>query len=386
MNTPIKKGMIDTAPLRTLDTLVKYAHATLGKPTNSFGKLRYPCPFGAHSRPKLELSEWHGRGRFKCWACGCDGDVFDLARHLTGKSDFREIAQEVAELTGYSHLIEPSTASIPRPARHVPKPAPLAPPPPPVTEFTPDVEKRALAAVAKAHAVENRPALEARAHELGLPYEALHLHTSLEHAHAGLVGLDNAGHLLYVYTVTDEVGTVRVFSIKTRHFAHDVEQGKPKIQLHKGSRKRALFGAEQLPENGRVLAIITEGESDFFALWYSVHIWHEWNIHNTPNACPPPEAVPIVVAKPDAGGFKPEWTSPLVGADVILVVDDDDAGRKGAAKTAEMLQGAGVHSVYYWTPPTGCKDARDAFNQERPWGLIQDVLINKTQNLTIYNQ
>ena len=67
----------------------------------------------------------------------------------------------------------------------------------------------------------------------------------------------------------------------------------------------------------------------------------------------------------------------LVGKDIILVVDADEAGIKGADKTAKILRAAGVRRIFTWLPPDGCKDARAAFNPSAPSNLAESIITNK---------
>ena len=63
----------------------------------------------------------------------------------------------------------------------------------------------------------------------------------------------------------------------------------------------------------------------------------------------------------------------------MLIVDNDDAGRKGAEKTAGILRAAGVRRVFVWLPPDGVKDARAALDAARPWLLADDLMENRKE-------
>jgi len=51
--------------------------------------------------------------------------------------------------------------------------------------------------------------------------------------------------------------------------------------------------------------------------------------------------------------FKPEWASLFIGKKTIIIMDGDDAGRKGAEKTMRILRGAGVQEVVIIDMPEG---------------------------------
>jgi len=59
-------------------------------------------------------------------------------------------------------------------------------------------------------------------------------------------------------------------------------------------------------------------------------------------------------------GFKPEWTGVFTGLDVVLCLDNDEAGTEATKKLAEMLYLEGVR-VHKKVLPAGVKDVTDYF-------------------------
>jgi hypothetical protein len=236
-----------------------------------------------------------------------------------------------------------------------------------------DEEAAALDAVR--HAAASPDALAWWADRLGLPLDVLMFHTDIQEAAPfGLLGLDERGRLLYVYTnrpAADE--PVRVVGVKTRN----LPGAEPRF-LMRGS-KQTPWGWDAVDSAGHVF--ITEGESDALAVRAALWAWLDDWAHNEPDSFPAADALPVVVGKPDAGTFRDTWARLLVGKDVVLVVDNDDAGRKGAEKTAGILRAAGVRRVFLWTPPAGAKDARAALDAARPWLLADDLLENRKEIL-----
>ena len=199
------------------------------------------------------------------------------------------------------------------------------------------------------------------------------VHTDIQEAGAlGLLGIDEHGRLLYVYTHLPAAGeAVRVVGVKTRNLP-GVE---PRF-LMRGS-KQMPWGWDSVDAAG--LVFVTEGESDALAVRAALWAWLDDWAHNEPDTFPAADAWPVVVGKPDAGTFRDTWARRLVGKDVVLIVDNDDAGRKGAEKTAGILRAAGVRRVFVWTPPAGVKDARAALDVSRPWLLADDLMENRKE-------
>lgn len=94
----------DRAALKAPDVLHAYCRAALGA-GKQVGRLTfYPCPWGAHTRPKLEVTERDGVGVAMCRACDKGGTVFDVAAGVLGldaRKDFAAVVQGVADAVGY---------------------------------------------------------------------------------------------------------------------------------------------------------------------------------------------------------------------------------------------------------------------------------------------
>ena len=78
----------DKAALKVPDVLHAYCRAVLGAGKQVGRLMFYPCPWGAHSRPKLEVSERDGVGVAMCRACDCGGTVYDVIRHVVEEYDY----------------------------------------------------------------------------------------------------------------------------------------------------------------------------------------------------------------------------------------------------------------------------------------------------------
>lgn len=372
----------DVDALKAPDVLRTYCEHELGAGRRRGSLMFYRCPWGTHTRLKLEVTEKNGVGLAMCRACNCGGSVMDVAAGVLGmdaKRDFAAVVEHVAEVVGYALRDDDSPRrgkrrqarrryTLTRPQEHR-KNADAA-----LVEYLPaDEEKAALEAVRRAAGT---PAAMARfSNELGLPLRALMTHTDMELAGRGLLGLSHDGHLLYVYTCCDAVGTVRVLMTKIRSWPNEISAGKQRFYCGKGSHKHALYGADSIGVSECV--IITEGESDCLALRAAQDEYLEYERCCVPDDYPPPEQIEAIVAKPDAGTFKPMWATPLHGRDVILCVDNDEAGRKGAADTAAILKDAGVCRVFAWSPTGGEKDVREAYRRCNSCALIDDIILKK---------
>ena len=374
----------DVAALKAPDVLHAYCRAALGAGKQEGRLTFYPCPWGAHSRPKLEVSERDGVGVAMCRACDCGGTVYDVAAGVLGldaRKDFPAVVQAVADAVGY--VLREDAAEIPRkgyrkgqtgfsrPLGAVATPAPARPVEKPLEYLPPDEEAAALDAVRRA--AENPVRMAEHAALLGLPLDVLMLHTDIQEAGAlGLLGLGKGGRLLYVYTHRPAAGEpVRVVGVKTLNLP-GVE---PRF-LMRGS-KQMPWGWDAVEAAG--LVFVTEGESDALAVRAALWAWLDDWAHNEPDSFPAADAWPVVVGKPDAGTFRDTWARRLVGKDVELIVDNDDAGRKGAEKTAGILRAAGVRRVFVWTPPAGVKDARAALDVSRPWLLADSLFFGRKE-------
>lgn len=379
----------DVAALKSRDVLLAYCEKRLGKPKRTGSTWYFPCPYGNHTRPKLSVGEKNGVGLCYCYACGKGGDIFKLAATVEGlssKQDFAAVVESIAAAVDMTLRREEPQKGRPRtlpdkdgntPARTCLREwrAALDEEPPAMEFLPPDLEAQAWQAVQ--FAKNNLDGMKVHAHALGLPLAALGVRTDKELAALGLLGLDISGALLYVYTHKEAGGQWRITAVKRRAFPHEVERGFPRFTAWRGSKKQALWGAPQLLEGKPSRVIITEGESDALAVEYSLASLLDYLSHAEPHHYPPLDSCPIVLAKPDASSFRESWAKSLKGLDVILTIDDDDAGRKGAAATAAILKKAGAARVFGWSPKGKAKDPRAAFNPRAPWRLIESIMNDK---------
>lgn len=374
----------DIAALKAPDVLHTYCRAALGA-GKQVGRLTfYPCPWGAHTRPKLEVTERDGIGVAMCRACDTGGTVFDVAAGVLGldvKRAFSAVVRGVADSVGY--VLRDDDTGTPqkthrkrkvgfsRPLGVVTPPVSVTPAEKPLEYLPADEEAAELDAVRRLAGDADAQARYAAL--LGLPVDVLQYHTETqEAAPLGLLGLDERGRLLYVYTHRPAAGEpVRVFAVKRRSLPGEsprfIMRGSPALP----------WGMDAV--NAAGLVLVTEGESDALAVRAAFWAWLDDWAHNAPESFPAADALPAVIAKPSAGTFKESWACRLKGKDIILVTDNDDAGRKGAGKTAGILRAAGVRRVFSWTPPDGFKDARAALDAVRPWLLADDVMINRKE-------
>lgn len=366
----------DIEALKGYDIARAYCETALGQPVRKGRVPVFPCPFGAHTRPHLELADLGGVGITLCRACNRGGTVLDVAAAVLGvdvRRHFAACVREVAARVGYI-LHESPDGKVVRRRRgqHLPRPlCPAAPKPAEPQELPPQEQAEALHAVARAR--RNPQAMRAHAEALGLPLEDMMPLTDPTAAGSpGLLGLDAARRLLYIYTRRAADG-VHVLMVKTRSTPAEVARGKPRF-LCRG-RKCALFGAQAARGAGDVY--ITEGESDALAVRAAFRQWLDYMAHNAPDIYPAVGELPTVLAKPDAGTFRAEWAAPLVAANVTLISDADAAGLEGARRTAAVLAAAGVRHLYRWTPSRGAKDARAALRAGCPMQLAEDILTNR---------
>lgn len=377
----------DVAALKAPEVLHAYCRAALGAGKQKGRLTFYPCPFGTHSRLKLEVTERDGVGVALCRACNTGGTVFDVAAGVLGldvKRDFASVVRGVADTVGYI-LRDDGTetprkgsrkrkAGFSRPVGVSAPPAPARTADKPLEYLPPEMERAALDAVRRA--ADNPTRMATYAALLGIPFDCLMYHTRTEDAAAlGLLGLDERGRLLYVYTHRPAPGEpVRVHLVKFRCKEIPWRPGDDRsFHIPRGCSKDKLWGMDALTAAGVV--VITEGESDALAVRAAFWAWLDDWAHNAPETYPY-DAMPAVVCKPDASTFKESWAHRLRGKDVILVADSDVAGRTGAESTARILHAAGVRRVFIWTP-TGVKDARAALDATEPWLLAEDIVENK---------
>lgn len=371
----------DIAALRAPDVLQAYCSTALGQGVRRGRAWVYPCPFGAHTRPKLEIAERDGCGVALCRACNMGGTVYHIAAAVMGldvRKDFPAVVQGVADTVGYTLRTDDTgmlkkrhrkrKTGFSRPLDVVTPPAMKTPADKPLEYLPPDEEAAALAAVKR---LADTPAAVARyAVLLGLPPDVLEYHTGTEEAAPlGLLGLDERGRLVYVYTHRPAASEpVRVVGVKTRN----LPGAEPRF-LMRGS-KQTLWGMDAAA--GARHVVITEGESDALAVRAAFWAWMEDWARNSPGDYTD-DATPAVVAKPDAGTFRDEWARLMAGKTVTLISDNDAPGRTGAEKTASILQAAGVRRVFTWSPPVGIKDARFALDAAHPMLLAEHILTNR---------
>ncbi len=336
----------------------------------------------------MKLSEKNGIGYARCYACSKGGTVFDLAAevlNLDARKNFKQIAEHIADTVGYSLSLEdrsytkrktrtsgvPSALSIAMKQSHQESPI----------EYLPyDMECRAWESVRRA--MRQEETMKTHSRILGLPLPALLHHCDEFEPEAGLLGVDEKGALLYLYTAHDGIKW-RVTAVKRRSLPMEaMREGTPRFTAWKGSKKQSLWGASLIDSSLRRV-IITEGESDALAVRYSLHTWLEMLRIDSPEECPCADDIPLVLAKPDAGTFKQSWADALKGLDVILLVDADEAGKKGAASTIDTLKQAGAARVMTWQPLGDAKDPRACFTPDSPLALIEDILINKSLHYDI---
>lgn len=109
--------------------------------------------------------------------------------------------------------------------------------------------------------------------------------------------------------------------------------------------KPGLFGGDRLTERG--LVVICEGE------------WDAMAFSEMAEACPDLATASVVSSSAGAGTFRPEWAELFVGRQVLLVYDNDDAGREGEAKVWGMLNNCGAATVQCIHWPEGAPDGFD---------------------------
>lgn len=376
---------VDINALRAPDVLHEYCRSVLGAGKRVGRLMFYPCPYGSHTRLKLEVAEKDGCGVAMCRACNRGGTVYDIAGAVNGldpRKDFAACVQAVADAVGYT-LTDTGNENTPKKGNRRRKsafsarsgvfapPAMQKPAEKPLEYLTADEEKKALDNVRRLSAC---PDMQARFAELlNLPPWIIQSHTDIQECSCrGLLGVDEQGRLQYVYThCPADSAPVRVHMVKTR--CKEIPWGKNvKFRIPPGQSKSRLWGADDAtPAN---IVILTEGESDALAVRASLECWlAEWI---NEEAIPAPRIA--VLARPDAGTFNESWARSLRGKAVILLTDADEAGQQGADKIAKMLFSAGVCEVERWQPRSGCKDARTAFDKNKPADLMRDIVARKT--------
>ena len=377
----------ELSDLKTPDALNEYCRRTLGPPQQRGGVMIYPCPFGTHTRSKLQVTEYQGEGRFKCWACDRGGDVFDLHAGMNAhdtQRDFPGVLRGVCEVLG---VRPPDDDGTPLPARRRPvrpRPVPSMAAAPPVEPscFVSDLDEAELDACRERLALDECLAGELAA-ELGLSPLMMLVHTDRTLGR-GLLGVTPDNRLLYLYTAEDEDGNTRYTGAKLRRRDHHANpclslengQWKPRGTMNPTARnKRGVrflwpIGNSAAPwgldsTHGKRFVIVTEGESDCLAIGQALEGFREaYQQDAAPDTRRPYEdrhgsleaMIPAVVAIPGASGMKAGWDALLAGKNVILALDADKAGRAASTKLRERLTGAGC-VLRDWMPPY--KDARN---------------------------
>ncbi len=366
------------------------------------------CPFGTHTQKNhLALAVKDGIGVAHCHACGGGGNVFHIAAAVLGidpkgRGNFVKLAHHIADTVGITlREAAPNGETYRRKPTPCRKPAPAAIPEPlpPVTQYlSPEDEAIALAAVR--FAASRDDLLAEHAERLQLPLATMQAHTSLEPALAdgGMIGLAPDGRLLYVYTVRDDSGNLRVVAVKLRGESAEepkavirrgrwqsygemrYDSGKQARFIFSAGRACALFGIEAAKDAG--IVILTEGESDKLACEASFSALYA--CYDGDGEQIPAEHMPAIVAKPCAKGFRAEHAPMFAGKLVIIAADGDAAGLNGAMATAALLH-ANRARVTIWTPPDGYKDARKYYAETAVSGFpntLAHSLLNHSRPYT----
>ncbi|MCC8149650.1 toprim domain-containing protein [Akkermansia sp.] len=391
----------ELSDLKTPDALNEYCRRVLGPPQRHRGVMIYPCPFGTHTRFKLQVTEYQGEGRFKCWACDRGGDLFDLHAGMNAQDtqrDFPGILRGVCEILG---VRLPDDDGTPIPARRRsgrPRPTPfMAVAPPGETScFVSAPDEAELDACRERLVLDERLAGELAA-ELGLSPLMMLVHTDRTLGR-GLLGATEDRRLVYLYQANDEAGNTRYTGMKLRrrdnhpnlclkletgqwksHGTMNSTEGNPH-----GIRFMWSIGKAGAPWGihsayGKRFVIVTEGESDCLAIGQALEGFREsYQQDVDPDTRRPYEdrrgsleaMIPAVVAIPGAGGMKAGWDTLLAGKNVILALDADRAGREAAFKLRERLTAAGC-VIRDWMPPY--KDARNMLLHDGEHTLYKSI-------------
>ena len=106
-----------------------------------------------------------------------------------------------------------------------------------------------------------------------------------------------------------------------------------------------LRGWENFDRSGEVW--ITEGESDYFT---AVEAFTHLKLFND-----------IIVSIPGAGTFKAEWIGLFQGKKVNVLMDNDDAGKKGAIRIFNKLSTVATLKFIHWGNRKSGYDTRDLY-------------------------
>jgi DNA primase len=293
------------------------------------------------------------RNRFKCFACGASGDVFDLYTGNTGLSKY-EALKALESWAGIQGEPVKHRASLP-PASHRTRPEPE----PPLTPTK--IEKGAFS----------------------------HLYEALKDFCGGadpesLAYLTGSTRGLTRATI-DRFG---IFSLpdykKTKAFLLSLSQGSLEDLKRAGlayDNGRLVFGQHRLlipfTERGRILFLQGRSLKGYGQKYQglngvSVSLFNA----DTLEGMKPGDPVYICEGAFDAmileqrgrravgiqgvHSFKPEWVDRFKGLDVILALDNDEAGRAGAERLRQIFLERGL-GVKVLELPKGIKDITEFF-------------------------
>lgn len=393
--------------LQSVENLHAFCGRVLGHAGRRGNAVVYPCPFGTHSKPHLEVVEYRGKGRWKCWACDRSGDIVDLYAALNGvdvKGRFYEAVEGVCSVLGVScrEDVKPprktrKNARAGASRRRVKKAAAVAAEDiPPAPAFL-GAEDAAALEECRERLRNDRGLARELLGELGL---SVWLAAVCTEPGTGLplIGATEDRRLVYLYSAPDETGRMRLTGAKlrrrdgVRNARLRLEGGAwkeyglmdaPPDDLKGGARFVSLCGKCCQPwgmgaAQGRQTVIITEGESDCLAMVEAVEQFREACCFDPETGRPYETAagslesmLPAVVAVPGVSGFRTGWAPLFSGKNVIVAMDGDEAGRKASAALVEAL--AGVCAVRNWAPPEGYKDARKMLLSAGPCALCEAV-------------
>ncbi len=379
---------IDLDQFRAPEALLEYCRRQLGEPRRQGREWLFPCPFGTHERPKLSIGERDGRGVFHCWSCDESGDIFQLAAHMAGtdvKADFPAAVRHAADVLGIC-LPEEGISGASRPGgRPLRAYAPSKRSGPPEPVFLSPKDQCSLAEC-RIRLRMDMDKQEELARELHLDGNEFFARSFLHIAYGGVLGLSPDNRLLYLYSAIDtKTGKPAYTGAKLRwrichanpflklengewtsYGSMNGKDGREPIRFSWAAGKAFQpWGMEAAMCKNAVF--VCEGESDCMAVSQAFDIFREsYQMDMDPETGLPYEdgngsleaVIPASVAIPGAKAFPESWKHYFRGKLVILCLDADKAGRDGAQRLKDMLQGVGC-TVRDWTPPEPYKDARD---------------------------